>query len=31
VAAILQQELRISLERALSTLTYRAEGTISGV
>ena len=30
VAAILQQELRISLERALSTLTYRAEGTISG-
>lgn len=30
VAAILQQELRISLERALSTLTYRATGTISG-
>jgi hypothetical protein len=31
VAAILQQELRISLERALSTLTYSATGTISGV
>lgn len=31
VAFILQQELRISLERALSTLTYRAEGTLSGV
>lgn len=31
VAFILQQELRISLERALSTLTYRAEGTISSV
>ena len=31
VAAILQQELRISLERALSTLTYSATGTLSGV
>jgi len=31
VAFILQQELRISLERALSTLTYRGEGTLSGV
>jgi hypothetical protein len=31
VAAILQQELRISLERALSTLTYSSTGTISGV
>lgn len=31
VAAILQQELRISLERVLSTLTYSATGTISGV
>lgn len=31
VAAILQRELRISLERALSTLTYSATGTISGV
>jgi hypothetical protein len=30
VAAILQQELRISLERALSVLTYSATGTISG-
>lgn len=30
VAFILQQELRISLERALSTLTYRGEGTLSG-
>lgn len=31
VAFILQQELRISLERALSTLTYRGQGTLSGV
>jgi hypothetical protein len=31
VASILQQELRISLERALSTLTFRGEGTLSGV
>lgn len=31
VAFILQQELRISLERAISTLTYRGEGTLSGV
>jgi hypothetical protein len=31
VAFILQQELRISLERALSTLTFRGEGTLSGV
>jgi hypothetical protein len=30
VASILQQELRISLERALSTLTYNASGSISG-
>lgn len=31
VAFILQQELRLSMERALSALTFRAEGTISGV
>ena len=31
VAAILQQELRVTLERALSKLTYSATGTISGV
>lgn len=31
VAFILTQELQISLERAVSTLTYRADGTISGV
>jgi hypothetical protein len=31
VAFILQQELRISLERAISTLTYRSQGTLSGV
>jgi hypothetical protein len=31
VAAILQQELRVTLERALSTLTYSSTGSISGV
>jgi hypothetical protein len=31
VAAILQQEMQISLERAVSTLTFRGQGTISGV
>lgn len=31
IAFILQQELRLSMERALSALTFRAEGTISGV
>lgn len=30
IAAILQQELRISLERALSTLTFTSTGTVGG-
>jgi hypothetical protein len=30
VAFILQQELRISLERALSSLNYSGTGTVSG-